>query len=258
MSEAAHAIEHHEPVTSTGIPNKKVLMWAFLGSDCMFFGTLISTHLIYRKISATVGGNYLDIRGVFDIELTSFSTFILLASSLFMALAVSAIHKGNLSSTRWMIFGTIVFGAIFLACQVYEFTHFVHAPGMNSPYRPTVANRMSSGRLFTCSPGPTALTLQSVFFGYSGGSFIPSRAKCLPHMQSASSVAGSIGTLWISFGLLFFPSCTLWNTQCKVSNIQFNSLRKYERTFRRSSRRRKQALLHLLQSFHDPRGDHGR
>ena len=83
-------------------------MWAFLGSDCMFFGTLISTHLIYRKISATVGGNFLDIRDVFDIELTSFSTFILLASSLFMALAVSAIHKGNLNSTRWMLFGTII------------------------------------------------------------------------------------------------------------------------------------------------------
>ncbi len=125
MSEAA-ALDHHEPVTSTGIPNKKVLMWAFLGSDCMFFGTLISTHLIYRKISATVGSNYLDIRDIFDIELTSFSTFILLASSLFMALAVSAIHKGNLNSTRWMLFGTIIFGLIFLACQVYEFTHFVH------------------------------------------------------------------------------------------------------------------------------------
>ena len=93
MSDAAvHALDHHEPVTSTGIPNKKVLMWAFLGSDCMFFGTLISTHLIYRKISATVGGNALDVRDIFDIELTSFSTFILLASSLFMALAVSAIH----------------------------------------------------------------------------------------------------------------------------------------------------------------------
>ena len=46
-----------------------------------------------------------------------------------MALAVSAIHKGNLNSTRWMLFGTIIFGLIFLACQVYEFTHFVHAPG---------------------------------------------------------------------------------------------------------------------------------
>ena len=114
MSEAAtHALEHHEPVTSTGIPNKKILMWTFLGSDCMFFGTLISTHLIYRKISGTVNGTPLDIRNIFDIELTSFSTFILFASSLFMALAVSAIHKGNLKSTRWMLLGTIVFGAIF-------------------------------------------------------------------------------------------------------------------------------------------------
>ena len=130
MSDAAtHALDHHEPPTSTGIPNKKVLMWAFLGSDCMFFGTLISTHLIYRKISATVNGTPLDIRNIFDIELTSFSTFILLASSLFMALAVSAIHKGNLTGTRWMLFGTVVFGTIFLACQVYEFTHFVYLEG---------------------------------------------------------------------------------------------------------------------------------
>ena len=93
------------------------------------FRNLISTHLIYRKISGTVNGTPLDIRNIFDIELTSFSTFILLASSLFMALAVSAIHKGNLKSTRWMLFGTIVFGAIFLACQVYEFTHFVYHEG---------------------------------------------------------------------------------------------------------------------------------
>ena len=36
------------PPTATGIPNKKILFWAFLASDCMFFGTLISTHLVYR------------------------------------------------------------------------------------------------------------------------------------------------------------------------------------------------------------------
>ena len=39
---------HHDPSTSTGIPNKNLLMWAFLASDCMFFAALISTHLIYR------------------------------------------------------------------------------------------------------------------------------------------------------------------------------------------------------------------
>ncbi len=114
---------HHDATTSTGIPNKKLFMWAFLASDCMFFGALISTHLIYRLHPPAGSPN---VKEIFSIELTSFSTFILLMSSLLMALAVNAIQKGNLKSTRQTILGTIFFGLIFLGCQVYEFTHFVH------------------------------------------------------------------------------------------------------------------------------------
>ncbi len=121
---AAGAIDHHhDPSTSTGIPNKKMLMWAFLASDCMFFGSLISTHMIYRL--SPVEGNP-GATEIFDIELTSFSTFILLMSSLMMALAVSAIQKGQIASMRRCLLTTIFFGAIFLGCQVYEFAHFVH------------------------------------------------------------------------------------------------------------------------------------
>ncbi len=121
---ATASIDHHnDPTTSTGIPNKKLLMWAFLASDCMFFGTLISTHMIYRLHPPP--GNP-DPRAVFDIPLTSFSTFILLMSSLMMALAVNAIQKGNVRSMRFSLLTTIFFGLIFLGCQVYEFWHFVH------------------------------------------------------------------------------------------------------------------------------------
>ena len=118
---------HHDPSTSTGIPNKKLLMWTFLASDCMFFAALISTHLIYR-LHPPAGG--LDPKVVFSPELTSFSTFILLMSSLMMALAVTAIQKGNLKSCRWSLLTTIFFGLIFLGCQVYEFNHFVHEKKM--------------------------------------------------------------------------------------------------------------------------------
>ena len=117
---------HHEEYTITGIPHKKVCMWAFLASDCMFFGTLISTHLVYRKTTTEP----IDVTQILDIPLTSFSTFILLASSLLMALGVSAMHKGNLKMTRWMLLGVIIFGLIFLGCQVYEFTHFVRDKGL--------------------------------------------------------------------------------------------------------------------------------
>jgi len=142
MSTAAAATidHHHDPSTSTGIPNKKLLMWAFLASDCMFFGALISTHLIYR-LHPPAGG--LEPKQVFAPELTSFSTFILLMSSLMMALAVTAIQKGNVKSCRWSLLTTIFFGMIFLGCQVFEFTEFVEAKNM------TISNSLLGSTFFT-------------------------------------------------------------------------------------------------------------
>jgi cytochrome o ubiquinol oxidase subunit 3 len=138
---AAGAIDHHhDHTTSTGIPNKKLFMWAFLASDCMFFGSLISTHLIYR-LHPPPGSPA--VKDVFSIELTSFSTFILLMSSLLMALAVNAIQKGNVKSTRRNLLGTIFFGLIFLGCQVYEFSHFVHEKNL------TLSNSIFGSTFYT-------------------------------------------------------------------------------------------------------------
>lgn len=117
MSSLSENIHHNLMVK-----NKKLMMWLFLGSDCMFFGTLISTHLIYRKLYP----EEFNPTTLFSLELTSFSTFILLMSSFLMALAVSAMHKGEIKSFRRNVIGVIFFGLIFLGCQVYEFTHFVH------------------------------------------------------------------------------------------------------------------------------------
>jgi cytochrome o ubiquinol oxidase subunit 3 len=141
MSAHAGTIDHHhDPSTSTGIPNKKLLMWAFLASDCMFFGALISTHLIYR-LHPPAGG--FDPKHIFAPALTSFSTFILLMSSLMMALAVNAIQKGNVKSCRWSLLTTVFFGLIFLGCQVYEFTEFVEVKKM------TISNSILGTTFFT-------------------------------------------------------------------------------------------------------------
>jgi cytochrome o ubiquinol oxidase subunit 3 len=141
MSSYAATIDHHhDPSTSTGIPNKKLIMWAFLASDCMFFGALISTHLIYRLHPPAGSLRPVD---VFDIQLTSFSTFILLMSSLMMALAVNAIQKGNVKSCRWSLLTTMFFGAIFLGCQVFEFNNFVLEKHM------TISNSLLGTTFFT-------------------------------------------------------------------------------------------------------------
>ena len=138
---AAGSIDHHhDHTTSTGIPNKKLLWWAFLASDCMFFGALISTHLVYR-INPPPGNA--QPTQVFNIELTSFSTFILLMSSLLMALAVNAIQRGKIQSMRTMLLGTMFFGCIFLGGQVFEFAHFVHVKKM------TLSNSLFGSTFYT-------------------------------------------------------------------------------------------------------------
>jgi cytochrome c oxidase subunit 3/cytochrome o ubiquinol oxidase subunit 3 len=111
---------HHSMQTSTGISNEKLAMWVFLGSDCLLFGGLISTYLLLRHRSVQGLGP----TDVFDIPFTSVSSFVLLMSSLTMALAVGAIVRGDVQRNRAWLGTTALLGAVFIGGQVYEFTTF--------------------------------------------------------------------------------------------------------------------------------------
>jgi heme/copper-type cytochrome/quinol oxidase subunit 3 len=106
--------------TSTGLNHRKLLMWFFLGSECMIFGSLISTYLVYRNRSL-VGPLPQEI---FDIPYTSVSSFVLLMSSLTMVLALAAIQRGDVKGLRVWLLATGLLGTVFLGGQVYEFTSF--------------------------------------------------------------------------------------------------------------------------------------
>jgi cytochrome c oxidase subunit 3/cytochrome o ubiquinol oxidase subunit 3 len=106
--------------TSTGLTNEKLAMWVFLGSECLLFGGLISTYLLYRHRS-THGPTP---KQMFDIPFTSVSSFVLLMSSLTMVLAVAAIQRGDHRRLRAWLTTTAMLGATFIAGQVYEFTTF--------------------------------------------------------------------------------------------------------------------------------------
>jgi heme/copper-type cytochrome/quinol oxidase subunit 3 len=106
--------------SATGLNHRKVLMWAFLGSECMFFGSLIGTYLVYR-------GRYLAgprPEEIFDIPYTSVSALALLMSSLAMVLALAAIQRGDIRSLKIWLLCTAGLGLVFLGGQVFEFTSF--------------------------------------------------------------------------------------------------------------------------------------
>ena len=118
----AHLGTAEHPATATGLDNRKLAMWAFLGSECLFFGALISTFLLYRE-RVPEGGVHP--RDVYDIPFTSVSSFVLLMSSLTMVLALAAIQRGDHRQLRIWLVTTAALGMVFVAGQVFEFTAFI-------------------------------------------------------------------------------------------------------------------------------------
>lgn len=117
--DAGHG-DHGAHYTSTGLSNNKLAMWLFLGSECLLFGGLISTYMLYRgRVS---GGPRPD--QVYSIPFTSVSSFVLLMSSLTMVLAVSAAKSGDARRTRLWLTTTALLGATFVGGQIFEFTSF--------------------------------------------------------------------------------------------------------------------------------------
>src|SRR5438094_4199799 len=148
MSSTAAISHAGHPPTTTGLDHRKIAIWAFIGSECMLFASLISTYLIYkgRSLVGPFPHEACDpprcathLNPILNIPVTSQSTFVLLMSSLAMVLALSAVEnkcKADLTGASWWdkclasskfwLLMTALMGTTFLCYQGYEFTSFVH------------------------------------------------------------------------------------------------------------------------------------
>ena len=97
-----------------------MLMWVFLGSDCLFFGALIATYMVYRGQSL-VGPYPIDI---INVPVTTISTFVLLMSSFAMVQALAATNADNKRGIVGWLLATAFLGAIFIGFQIVEFNAF--------------------------------------------------------------------------------------------------------------------------------------
>jgi cytochrome c oxidase subunit III len=131
-AEAAHAhgAEHE---TATGIDSRKLAIWTFIGSECMFFATLIGTYLVYkgRDIVGPKPHDEWLLNGVpqeqmLEIPLVTIGTALLLFSSFFVVLALYGAQKGKRGMQLFWLGMTILCGVFFVGMQVFEFTHFYH------------------------------------------------------------------------------------------------------------------------------------
>jgi heme/copper-type cytochrome/quinol oxidase subunit 3 len=102
-----------------GVELPKFAMWCFLGTEVILFGALITRALTVWQEDRTA-------HDILNIPLTSLNTFALLASSLGVVLALSAIQRGDrLKLAGWLLV-VILLGGFFLAVQAYEYNKLYH------------------------------------------------------------------------------------------------------------------------------------
>lgn len=106
-------------------------MWTFLATEVMFFGGLFTGYCVYRftdPAAFALASRHL------SVPLGSINTFVLLSSSLTVALAVHAGQTGNRKGqVRWLVL-TMLLGLAFLGIKAKEYSlefeeHLV--PGWN-------------------------------------------------------------------------------------------------------------------------------
>ncbi len=108
--------EHH-PEGSTMLG-----FWLYLMSDCLIFTVLFATY-------AVLGRNYAagpSPKDLFDLPLVALNTSMLLFSSITYGFAMLAMDKGRTAATQGWLAVTGLFGAAFLAIELYEFAHLIH------------------------------------------------------------------------------------------------------------------------------------
>ena len=125
----------------------KVMMWFFLVSDAFTFASFLIAYGYLRFSSPwwpdpnIVFNAFPGLGEGFPLLFVSLMTFILIASSVTMVLAVYEGHHMNKQNVVLYLLLTILGGAMFLGCQAIEWTHLIHN-GLSlsfNPYVPTEA-----------------------------------------------------------------------------------------------------------------------
>jgi cytochrome c oxidase subunit III len=110
----------------------KVMMWYFLMSDAFTFGAFLISYGTIRFSQNfwtdpnKVFNSFPGLHGIdLPLAFVSLMTFILIASSVTMVLAVHEGHKMNKKGVEKYMILTIIGGFAFLACQAWEWTHLL-------------------------------------------------------------------------------------------------------------------------------------
>ena len=111
----------------------KMMMWFFIVSDALTFSAFLAAYGLTRfkfidswPIADEVFTHVPFFHGNYPMIYVAFMTFVLIASSVTMVLAVDAGHQMNKKKVTFYMFLTIIGGLIFIGSQAWEWNTFIN------------------------------------------------------------------------------------------------------------------------------------
>ncbi len=117
MAEQLAHTEHRDYIGS------KLGMWLFLFTEILLFGGLFLVYSVYRYVNSA---EFHTAAAELSVVMGTANTAILLTSSLTMALAITAVQRGNAKTSVMLQTATIVLGLAFLVNKYFEWSGHIH------------------------------------------------------------------------------------------------------------------------------------
>lgn len=111
--------------------SSKMGMWLFLFTELLLFGGLFLVYMVYRALNPDA---FLIASFELNVYMGTVNTLVLLTSSMTIAMAITALQKGNVKLAITLSWVTILAALVFLVIKYFEWgSKFEHGlfPGMD-------------------------------------------------------------------------------------------------------------------------------
>lgn len=122
MENAQHHsfFQHHFADAEQQAETAKLGMWIFLLTEVLLFGGLFAFYGIYRVWYPEM---FFEVNKLLNVNLGMLNTFVLITSSLTMALAIRSMQLNNKKQTIMHLVATLVLAGVFLVVKYFEYSH---------------------------------------------------------------------------------------------------------------------------------------
>lgn len=124
-------VQHHFSDAEQQAETAKLGMWIFLLTEVLLFGGLFAFYTIYRAWHPEM---FFEAHKYLNVTLGATNTFVLITSSLTMALSIRSMQLNNKKQTIWFLVITLLLAATFLVIKYFEYEHKFHLGQLPGKY----------------------------------------------------------------------------------------------------------------------------